>query len=52
MRDKAYYTTKDWQARCEAVKQRCRARCEYCGSRPVQNVHHRTYARWTLDVLP
>jgi phage terminase large subunit GpA-like protein len=51
MRDKAYYTTKEWQARCEAVKMRCRARCEYCGSRPVQNVHHRTYARWMQEPL-
>lgn len=51
MRDKAYYATQDWQARCEAVKMRCHARCEYCGSRPVQNVHHRTYRRWRQEPL-
>jgi hypothetical protein len=51
MHAKAYYASSAWQARCAAVKQRCGTRCEYCGSRPVQNVHHRTYARWTQEPL-
>jgi hypothetical protein len=34
-----------WYALKDRIKARARGRCEYCRRRPVDNLHHRTYAR-------
>ena len=46
-----YYDTKAWYRRCDKVKARCRGRCEFCGLRRVQNVHHRTYTHFGHEPL-
>ena len=35
----------DWWKLKDSVKARCCGRCEYCDLRPVDELHHRTYAR-------
>jgi hypothetical protein len=40
-----YLKSREWLARREQVIQRCNNTCERCGSFPVSEVHHLTYAR-------
>jgi hypothetical protein len=48
--NQAYYYSADWYRRCDKVKARSR-RCEFCGLRWVQHVHHRTYAHFRHEPL-
>lgn len=40
-----YLRSPQWAAIRRAVWQRCGGVCEHCGQEPMQQVHHKTYAR-------
>jgi hypothetical protein len=46
-----YYWSREWYARCDRVKSRAGRRCEFCLWRPIQHVHHRTYAHFGAEPL-
>jgi hypothetical protein len=46
-----YYATAAWYARRDDVRQRAQGRCEFCRWRPMQEVHHRTYAHFGHEPL-
>ena len=46
-----YYNTPDWYRRCDRVKARAGRLCEFCRSRPVANVHHRSYDHFGREPL-
>ena len=48
---RAYYRTPAWYRRHAEVRARAQGRCEFCGWRPMQQVHHRTYARFGQEPL-
>jgi ferric-dicitrate binding protein FerR (iron transport regulator) len=50
-RFEAYYHTAAWYARRDAVRARAKGRCEFCRWRPMQHVHHRTYASFGQEPL-
>jgi hypothetical protein len=48
---KDYYGTRAWLTRCAAVRKRARGQCEFCGVRPMEQTHHRTYAHFGAEPL-
>ena len=46
-----YLRSPEWQAKREAVLQRCNGTCEMCGKFPVAQVHHRNYNRLFNELL-
>lgn len=47
----AYLRSKEWKARCAAVRERCGNICERCGKFKVDEVHHTTYERVYNELL-
>lgn len=47
----AYYCSREWSVKKEAVKSRSGGTCERCGLYPGQNVHHKTYHRLYSESL-
>lgn len=47
----AYYTTATWAERRARIRQRAQGVCEFCRLRPMEHVHHRTYAHFGQERL-
>jgi 5-methylcytosine-specific restriction endonuclease McrA len=47
----AYYHTGAWKARRALVRTRAKGQCEYCGWKPMAQVHHRTYRHFGKEPL-
>lgn len=47
----AYYCSREWGLKKEAVKERSGGVCERCGLHDAENVHHKTYIRLYRELL-
>jgi len=46
-----YMESKEWRAKCLAVRKRCHGICERCGVTQMDVTHHLTYARRYRELL-